>query len=216
MKNQAAETTELVFILDRSGSMGGLESDTIGGFNSVIEKQKKIEGAARVTTVLFDDKVELLHDRVDLATIAPMTSKDYFVRGCTALLDAVGSTVKRINKTQKASAEGRPDHTIVVIITDGMENASRQFTFDQVRKLIERRESKNGWEFMFMGANMDAIAAAGSIGIHADRAATFVNDSIGQATVYAACDMAMTSMRCGCAPGAEWKDSIEKDYAKRG
>lgn len=211
-----SSTTELVFILDRSGSMGGLESDVIGGFNDMIARQKELPGAVRVTTVLFDHAVETLHDRTPLERVAPLTARDYTVRGCTALLDAIGSTVRRINKRQKADPSGRPDHTIVVITTDGLENASTRFSLDEVRALVEKRTKKNGWEFLFMGANMDAIATAAGLGIGAARAATYVNDAQGTAAVYAAACDAVAQMRMGSSLDAGWKSAIEKDTAARG
>ena len=214
----ACETTtaEIVFILDRSGSMHGLEADTISGFNRMIAEQKEIPGDARVTTVLFDDVVETLHDRADLRTLKPLTAHDYQVRGCTALLDAVGSTVRRVNKRQKSDFGGRPDRTIVVITTDGLENASTRYTIDEVRTLVEKRTKKNGWEFLFMGANMDAIATAAGIGIAADHAATYVNDAKGSAAVYDAACKAVASARFGGPIPGTWKESIEHDFAKRG
>lgn len=213
----ARETTELVFILDRSGSMQGLEADTIGGFNRMIEKQKKLSGIVRVTTVLFDHELKTVHDRVDLTDVAPMDESQYWVRGCTALLDAVGVTVKKVNGRQKTDFSGRPDHTIVVIATDGMENSSKEFSYEKVRSLIERRKRKNGWEFIFMGANMDAVKVASSMGIAADRAATYVNDSQGVAVMYDAADEFVTCMRANAPTAAAgWNRGIESDFAARG
>ena len=172
--------TELVFILDRSGSMSGLESDTIGGYNAMLQKQKKGSGEVIITTVLFDDRYELLHDRVDLRTVEPMTDHEYFVRGTTALLDAVGKTISSISNAQKRTIEGeRADNVLFVITTDGMENASREFTYEKVRNMIEQQKSKYGWEFLFLGANIDAIATANLFGIEEDRAANFHADSDG-------------------------------------
>lgn len=207
--------TDLVFILDRSGSMYGLESDTIGGFNRIIAEQSELPGTVRVTTVLFDDIVETLHDHIDLAAVKPLTEKEYFVRGCTALLDAIGTTVKTVNKRQKEDPAGRPEHTMVVITTDGMENASCVYDFKTVRKLVEKRQKKNGWEFLFLGANMDVIKAAGDIGISANRAARYMPDSQGTEVLYNAVGRAVTCMRLDeCMDGA--LDSVRTDYTARG
>lgn len=158
--------TELVFILDRSGSMQGLEKDTIGGFNAMLEKQKKEPGEALVSTVLFDDRIEMLHDRVKLGEVRPITEKEYCVRGCTALLDAVGGAIRHIGNIHKyARPEDVPERTLFVITTDGMENASRRYTADKVRRMIEHEKEKYGWEFLFLGANIDAVETAGSLGI---------------------------------------------------
>ena len=163
--------TELVFILDRSGSMQGLEKDTIGGFNAMLEKQKKEPGEALVSTVLFDDRIEVLHDRVKLGEVRPITEKEYCVRGCTALLDAVGGAIRHIGNIHKyARPEDVPERTLFVITTDGMENASRRYTADKVRRMIEHEKEKYGWEFLFLGANIDAVETAGSLGIAPDRA----------------------------------------------
>ena len=193
MKN---DLTELVMILDRSGSMLGLEEDTIGGFNSMIEKQKKEEGEAYVTTVLFDDQITLVHDRVDLKKVEPMTDKEYYVRGCTALLDAVGTTIRHIDVIQKhARSEDVPGKTIFVITTDGMENASREFTYEEIRRLIEQHRECQGWEFIFLGANMDAVTEAGRLGIRSDRAATYENDEEGTALNYRVLSSAVGKLR---------------------
>ncbi|MCQ2521058.1 MAG: hypothetical protein MJ105_01645 [Lachnospiraceae bacterium] len=178
--------TEVVFILDRSGSMQGLEADTIGGFNSLLEKQKKEEGEAVLTTVLFDDKVETLYDRVDLREAKNMTEKEYFVRGCTALLDAIGSTVHAVGKKQKElPEEERPEKTLFIITTDGMENASREYNHAKVKKMIEKKKSKHGWEFLFLGANIDAVKVAGNFGIAANRAVNYKCDKAGTAHNFA-------------------------------
>lgn len=193
------DLAELVFILDRSGSMGGLESDTIGGFNSMLDKQKKEEGEANVTTVLFDDKVETLHDRFPIAAVQPLTDKDYFVRGCTALLDAVGSTVKKIENVQKRLPDDmKAEKVIFVITTDGLENASREYTADMVKKMIEKHQEQ-GWQFIFMGANMDAVEEAGRIGIRRSHAVNYINDSEGVTMNYEAAGAALSSIRM-CAP----------------
>ena len=209
--------TELVFILDRSGSMSGLEADTIGGFNSLIEKQKKQEGEALVSTVLFDHEILELHDRVHLQTIRPMTDRDYTVRGCTALLDAVGGAIHHIGNVHKyARPEDVPEHTLFVITTDGMENASRRYSAAQVRQMIERQKERYGWEFLFLGANMDAVETAGHFGIAPDRAATYRQDSEGTKLNYEVLSDAISAVRCD-APlmGAAWKERIDADYLKR-
>lgn len=213
MKNNI---TELVFILDRSGSMHGLERDTIGGFNSLIEKQKRESGKCYVTTVLFDHETERLHDRAELSDIRPMTENDYCVRGCTALLDAVGSTVKHIAHIHRYSRpEDVPEHTLFVIITDGMENASRRFTGDEVRKLVKHEQEKYGWEFLFLGANIDAAEAAGSIGIRADRAADYHADSTGTAVNFESVSDAVRCARAGAPIAKTWKSRIDEDYRRR-
>jgi len=209
-------STELVFILDRSGSMQGLEGDTIGGYNSLLEKQKQESGTARVTTVLFDDRVETLHDRIDIRAISPLTQKDYFVRGCTALLDAVGNTIERIANVQKHTApEYRADNVLFVITTDGFENASSRYTLPQVRGMIERQKEKYGWEFLFLGAGIDAIAQALAFGIDEDRAVTSHADSRGTRLNYETVSEAVSGFRA-CQPiAADWKAAIEEDYACR-
>ena len=209
--------TERGFILDRSGSMGGLESDTIGGFNAMLRKQKAVEGDALVTTVLFSDEYRLLHDRIAIRGVAEITDREYTVGGCTALLDAVGRTIDKIgNAHRNTDGAERPEHTVFVITTDGLENASREYSRQHVRQLISRKQEKDGWEFIFLGANIDAIAAAGEIGIHADHAARFVNDGIGTQANYSAVSHALERVRA-CAPlSREWKAEIEEDYATRG
>ncbi len=213
MKNNL---TELVFILDRSGSMAGLESDTIGGFNSMIEKQKKEEGACFVSTILFDHETEVLHDRVKLSDVKPLTDRDYTVRGTTALLDAVGGAIRHIGNIHKyARPEDVPANTIFVITTDGMENASRHYTTERIREMIEDRKAKNGWEFLFLGANIDAVQTAGTMGIAPDRAVNFHSDAVGTAVNYAAVSNAIGNVRGGHSMTAAWKKSIEEDYRKR-
>ena len=213
--------TELVFILDRSGSMSGLENDTIGGFNGMIKKQKEEEGEANVTTVLFDDKYQVLHERVNIKDLKDMTSKDYYVGGSTALLDAIGSTIKSVNKKQKSlPEEEQAEKVIFVITTDGMENASCHYDRDKIKKMIENKQSKKNWQFMFLGANMDAVSEAGRIGIRADRAVTYANDSYGVRENYAAVGGTISAMRCCASPEAmsEVDDSCfekVKDYAKK-
>lgn len=188
--------TELVFIIDRSGSMGGLEGDTIGGFNAMLKEQQTIEGEAFVTTVLFDDQYELLHDRIDIKAISPLNEHDYTVRGSTALLDAVGKTIHKIRRVQKSTAEDyRAEKVLFVIITDGAENASRKYTAEQVKALIQHQREKHGWEFIFIGANMDAVVEADRIGIAADRVRNYIADSIGTSTVYSDISKMSTAFR---------------------
>jgi len=209
--------TEIVFILDRSGSMAGLESDTIGGFNSLIAKQKKENGQALVSTVLFDDRSDVLHDRIPLDKIAPMTDDDYFVRGCTALLDAVGGAIHHIGNVHKyARPEDRPEKTMVIITTDGMENASKRYTYEKVKSMIERQKEKYGWEFIFLGANIDAVEVAGRFGISEDRAANYHSDEEGTALNYEVLSEAICQVRMGCAPlSAGWKKKIDADFERR-
>lgn len=208
--------TELVFILDRSGSMSGLESDTIGGYNSMLDKQKKEPGEVAITTVLFDDKYELLHDRINLRGIAPITDKEYFVRGSTALLDAIGKTINKIGNVQKHTSEDeRAEHVMFVITTDGMENASREFSYEKVRQMIERQKSKYGWEFIFLGANIDAIATAERFGISKDRAANFNADGEGTLLNYEVISETVSGLRASKVIAENWKDRIEDDYKRR-
>ena len=212
--------TEIVFILDRSGSMAGLEDDTIGGFNAFIAKQKKEDGEALISTVLFDDRSEVIYDRVDLRKIEPMTDRQYYVRGCTALLDALGGAIHHIGNVHKyAREEDRPEKTLFIITTDGMENASRRYDYDRVRKMVERQKEKYNWEFLFLGANMDAIETAGHFGISKDRAVNFVCDSEGTKLNYEVLSAAVTGFRA-CKSAApkladDWCDAIEADYKKR-
>jgi len=208
--------TEVVFILDRSGSMAGLESDTIGGFNSMLAKQKKEDGQAFVSTVLFDNESKVIHDRLPIADVPKMTDKDYCVGGCTALLDAVGGAIKHIGNIHKyARPEDVPEHTIFIITTDGMENASRMYDSDTVKKMIEQRKEKNGWEFLFLGANIDAVETARRIGIDESRAAQFHNDSRGSAVNYEAMCGAVSDLRGGRGLSRKWKAKIEEDYESR-
>lgn len=209
--------TELVFILDRSGSMSGLESDTIGGYNGLLEKQKKEEGEAVITTVLFDDHYELLHDRINLRGVAPITEKEYFVRGSTALLDAIGKTISKIGNAQKHTAEEeRAERVLFVITTDGMENASREYSLKLVREMIERQKERYGWEFLFLGANIDAAETAESFGIHRDMAVNYNPDGEGTQLNYQVLCEAVTSFRDGATIEKNWKSAIEKDHKKRG
>ena len=209
--------TEMVFILDRSGSMQGLEGDTIGGFNAMLEKQKLEEGEAFVSTVLFDDESSVLHDRVDIQKVAPMTHRDYFVGGCTALLDAVGEAIRHIANVHKyAREEDVPEKTVFVITTDGMENASRKYTYEKVKKMISLQQEKYGWEFLFLGANIDAAREAARFGIREDRAANYHADSKGTAVIYEAMSDAVGCVRA-CRPmPADWKKKVDADYKKRG
>ncbi len=208
--------TELVFILDRSGSMAGLESDTIGGFNSLLHKQKAEPGEATITTVLFDTEYELLHDRIDIKGIDSITSTDYYVRGCTALLDAIGKTVNKIDNVQKHTGnETKAEKVLFVIITDGLENASREYSAEQVRQLVERQQKELKWEFLFLGANIDAIATARKFGINADRAVDFHADDQGTQLNYeTVCDV-VTQLRGRGDIDPYWKDRIEADYKRR-
>lgn len=208
--------TELVFILDRSGSMGGLESDTIGGFNSMLTKQKKEEGEANVTTVLFDDKYEVLHDRLDIHGVAPLSDKDYYVRGCTALLDAIGHSIRKIVNVQKNSIESkRAEKVLFVITTDGFENASREYSYSKIQEMITYQKNKYGWEFLFLGANIDAEIEAERLGIDRSRAARFNNDSEGIKLNYQTLNNSMGCYRRGGKIDDKWKDEIVKDYEKR-
>ena len=209
--------TELVMILDRSGSMGGLESDTIGGYNSMLKKQGEMEGEVLVSTVLFDDRSEVLYDRVPLDQMPQMTDKEYYVRGCTALLDAVGGAIRHIGNIQKyAREEDRPEKTIFVITTDGLENASREYSYDNVKKMVERQKEKYGWEFLFLGANIDAIETAGRFGISADRSANYHSDHEGIALHYEVLANAVCKMRTSVAPiDASWKKRIDEDFEQR-
>ena len=215
--------TELVFILDRSGSMRGLERDTIGGFNAMIGKQKKEEGDALVSVVLFDDVPEVIYDRVDIKDITEMTEEQYFVRGCTALLDAVGGAIHHIKSVRKEmEKEDRPEKTIFVITTDGLENASRQYTYEKVKQMIEKRQAKN-WEFIFLGANIDAAAEAGRMGIKKSRAVNYNCDAQGTKLNYTVLNETLGRMRKASTPvemsavldEAECFEVIREDHAKR-
>lgn len=208
--------TELVFILDRSGSMVGLEKDTIGGFNSMIERQRTAEGEALITTVLFDNCSEVIHDRIDVQKIAPMIGKQYSVRGCMALLDAIGGAIHHIDNVHKyARKEDRPEHTMFIITTDGMGNASRHYSRDRVKRMIERQKSKYGWEFLFLGANTDAIETAKTFGIDADRAANYRCDSEGTMLNYEVLSEAICTVRSSQPLDDDWKKRIGEDYRRR-
>ena len=209
--------TELVFILDRSGSMRGLEADTVGGFNSMLEKQKQDSGQCWVTTILFDHVTEVLHDRMPLEKVPPVTENEYFVRGSTALLDAVGSAIDHIVSIHRyARPEDVPEHTLFVITTDGYENASRRYSIQKVKEMIRHEQEKYGWEFLFLGANIDAVAAAGRLGIDETRAVRYVCDPCGTQLNYSAVNEAVGSVRRRKGVPADWKARIDADYNKRG
>ena len=213
MKNNI---TELVFILDRSGSMSGLEGDTIGGFNSLIEKQRCQEGECFVSVVLFDNESEVLYDRVKLADVRKMTRDDYTVRGCTALIDAIGGAIHHIGNIHKyARREDVPEHTMFVIMTDGMENASHRYSSDRVKQMIEHEKTEYGWEFLFIGANIDAVKTAGRFGIGSNRAVNYHADSRGTGVVYEAVCASIGKMRAGRGVSDDWSGSINEDYNNR-
>ena len=209
--------TELVFILDKSGSMSGLEKDTIGGFNSLLEQQRKVDGECVITTVLFDNRYELLHDRIDIRAVQPITGKEYFVGGSTALLDAIGKTIHKIGTVQKNTAEDyRAEKVMFVIITDGEENASRNYSSMQIRQMIQHQKERYGWEFIFLGANIDAVETAGRFGIDADRAVDYVPDGEGTELNFRMMSETVATFReCGAVPTA-CLDEIRKDMKKRG
>lgn len=216
--------TEIVYILDRSGSMSGLEADTIGGFNSMIEKQKKTGEKAYVSTILFDNHTEVLHDRVPIQGVEKMNDKQYYVRGCTALLDAVGGAIHHIGNVHKYAREAdRPGKTIFVITTDGMENASHRYSYEQVQKMIKHEREKYGWEFIFIGANIDAAAEAERFGIRRERAVNYMHDDIGTATLYEGVERAVCcAMKARSAQEMEddlddcdWDEDIRADYSRR-
>ena len=212
--------TELVFILDRSGSMGGLESDTIGGFNAMLQKQQAEPGECRLTTILFDNAYEVLHDRIDIKAVSQMTEREYFVRGSTALLDAVGKAINKIGNAQKNTAEAyRAEKVLFVITTDGMENASREFTYDKIKTMIEHQKSKYNWEFIFLGANIDAVEEANRFGIASNRAQSFHNDRAGVALNYSVLSQTVSAYRAAPPSAAvpdAWKSDIDADYQRRG
>ncbi len=207
--------TELVFILDRSGSMAGLESDTIGGFNAMIQKQRKEPGKAYVSTVLFDNRSEVLHDRIDLGKIPAMTDKDYTVGGCTALLDAIGGAVKHIANIHKyARPEDVPEHTMFIITTDGMENASHMYRYEEIKRMIEAKKEE-GWEFLFIGANIDAVSVAERVGISAERTANYCADAMGTSTVWSNLSAPISAMRSCMKIDRKWAENIEADKNSR-
>ena len=213
MKNNI---TELVFILDRSGSMSGLESDTIGGFNSLIEKQRKQDGECFVSTILFDNDSEVLHDRIRLTDIKPMTDRDYTVRGCTALLDALGGAIRHIANIHKyARPEDVPEHTVFVITTDGMENASHRYDADCIKRMIEHEKEKYGWEFLFLAANIDAVTTAKRFGINEDRAVDYLADRRGTGVVYDTVAEAVCQVRASVPLKKSWSKRIKDDFKTR-
>ncbi len=209
--------TEIVFILDRSGSMSGLEKDTIGGFNAMIEKQRRGPGEAYISTLLFDNTTQVIHDRLPLDRVPALTEKEYFVRGCTALLDAVGGAIHHIGNVHKyAREEDRPEKTLFVITTDGMENASRTYTYEKVKEMITRQKEKYGWEFLFLGANIDAAKEAGRFGITPERATNYHADTKGTNVIYETLSCAIGTYRSAPKMADNWKADIEADYNKRG
>ena len=215
--NKPEKVTELVFILDRSGSMSGLECDTIGGFNAMINKQRKQKGKVLVSTVLFDDETRVLHDRIEIQKIPQMSEHDYTVGGCTALFDAIGGAIHHIGTIHKyARPEDVPAHTMFIITTDGMENASRHYNSDQIRQMIQRQKTRYGWEFLFLGANIDAVETAKNFGIEEERAVTYECDAKGTALNYEAIGEAITTIRCNARLDRSWKEKIEEDHRKRG
>ncbi len=203
--------TEIVFILDRSGSMSGLEADTIGGYNSMLEKQKGEPGEAIISTVLFDDRTEVLHDRLQIGEVKKITDKEYYVRGCTALLDAVGGAIRHIGRVQKEMPEDeRPEKTLFIITTDGMENASQQYTYDKVKKMVEKKKSKKHWEFIFLGANIDAVQVAGRFGVSANRAVTYECDHAGTALNFKVMNKLVGCARA-CKSAAHMHEAFDSD-----
>ena len=209
--------TELVFILDESGSMSGMEADTIGGFNSMIDKQRREAGEAYVSTVAFANESRVIHDRVPLEKVEPLTDRQYTPRGCTALLDALGGAIHHIGNVHKyAREEDVPEHTVFVITTDGMENASHRYTKAEVKRMVERQKERYGWEFLFLGANIDAISAAEGIGIRRDRAVKYVQDTAGMELNYRVVSDTLCDLRMSRPVGANWKAEIEADEKKRG
>jgi uncharacterized protein YegL len=208
--------TEMVFILDRSGSMSHLESDTIGGYNSLLEKQKKEHGEATVTTVLFDDKYELIHDHADIKKVEPLTEREYYARGCTALLDAIGKTINYVGNHHKHALDREvPSKTMVVIITDGFENASREFSQLQIKSMIEHQKEKYGWEFLFLGANIDAVSTARNYGIEPDRAVKYEADSVGTMINFEAVSQTVSCVREARTIATDWKKNIETYIQKK-
>lgn len=216
-KNKKDNITELVFILDRSGSMEGLEGDTIGGFNAMIAKQKKEDSKTYVSTILFDNVSEVLYDRINLTDIPKMTNKDYTVRGCTALIDAIGGAIHHISNIHKyARKEDVPAHTMFVIITDGQENASQRYSSDEVKKMIEGQKEKYGWEFLFIGANIDAVQTAAQFGISRNRAVNYNADSKGTKVLYETLSEPILAMRSSTPIRDTWGQNIEEDFSQRG
>ena len=210
------DLTELVFILDKSGSMSGLEGDTIGGFNSMLEKQKKETGEALVTTVLFDNNYCLLHDRINIKGVKPITDKEYYVEGSTALLDAVGKTISKISNAHKNTDDDeRPEKTVFVIITDGMENASVEYNYQKIKAMVELQKAEFCWEFIFLGANIDAVETAERFGVNADRAVNYHPDSEGLKASYDAVTCAVSEMRMKKNISSKWRKDADNDFKSR-
>ena len=208
--------TEIIFILDKSGSMSGLENDTIGGFNSLLEKQSKEEGDALVSTVLFNDRMTVVHDREDIKKVLKLSKKDYFVSGCTALLDAMGNSINHIRKVHSNLPESeRPEKTLFIVTTDGMENSSREFNYPKLKKLIEAVKEENGYEFIFLGANIDSVKEASKMGIDEEHAADYLCDSQGLNTNYDALNIAIKSTRLSKKLSKTWRKSIDNDLNSR-
>lgn len=212
MKNNL---TEVVFILDRSGSMSGLEGDTIGGFNSMLKKQREEEGDANVTTVLFDDEIEMLHKRVNIKEIKNITSKDYYVRGCTALLDAIGYSINFMINVQKSKKEEKAKNVLFIITTDGYENASKEYTYEKIKKMITYEKERYNWQFLFLGANIDAISTARNFGISEEFASNYVSDEVGTQITYEVMNSAISNCRVNGAVDESWKSRVEEDYEMR-
>jgi hypothetical protein len=215
MEKMKKDLTELVFILDRSGSMGGLEEDTINGYNSILDKQISEAGEAIISTVLFDSSIELLHDRLNIREALPLTDKDYYVRGSTALLDAIGVSISRTVNNTKLKKSEKPEKVIFVITTDGEENSSREYSFDKINKMISYQKEKYGWEFIFLGANIDAIATARRFGINEDRASNYHSDKEGTTLNYQVLNDAVSEFRSSKSIDKDWKKKIEEDYETR-
>lgn len=212
MKNNL---TEVVFILDRSGSMSGLEGDTIGGFNSMLKKQREEEGDANVTTVLFGDEIEMLHKRVNIKEIKNITSKDYYVRGCTALLDAIGYSINFMINVQKNKKEEKAKNVLFIITTDGYENASKEYTYEKIKKMITYEKERYNWQFLFLGANIDAISTARNFGISEEFASNYVSDEVGTQITYEVMNSAISNCRVNGAVDESWKSRVEEDYEMR-
>ena len=212
MKN---DLTEVVFILDRSGSMSGLEGDTIGGFNSMLKKQREEEGKANVTTVLFDDEIEMLHKRVNIKEIKNITSKDYYVRGCTALLDAIGYSINFMINVQKNKKEEKAKNVLFIITTDGYENASKEYSYEKIKKMITYEKERYNWQFLFLGANIDAISTARNFGISEEFASNYVSDEVGTQITYEVMNSAISNCRVNGALDESWKSRVEEDYEMR-
>ncbi|MCR1822561.1 MULTISPECIES: vWA domain-containing protein [Terrisporobacter] len=212
MKNNL---TEVVFILDRSGSMSGLEGDTIGGFNSMLKKQREEEGDANVTTVLFDDEIEMLHKRVNIKEIKNITSKDYYVRGCTALLDAIGYSINFMINVQKNKKQEKAKNVLFIITTDGYENASKEYSYEKIKKMITYEKERYNWQFLFLGANIDAISTARNFGISEEFASNYVSDEVGTQITYEVMNSAISNCRVNGAVDESWKSRVEEDYEMR-